>query len=54
MGTEISLDQVVQSPPPSLALNTSSEGASTSSLGNLFQCLTTLSKDCPSSALVLV
>ena len=28
--------------PSNLALNTSSDGASTTSLGNLFQCLTTL------------
>ncbi|PKU33570.1 hypothetical protein llap_16126 [Limosa lapponica baueri] len=28
--------------PSSLALNTSRDGASTASLGNLFQCLTTL------------
>ena len=42
IGRDISHQTALLTAPSSLALNTSREGASTTSLGNLFQCLTTL------------
>ena len=42
IGRDTSLQTMLLTAPSSLALSVSREGASTASLGNLFQCLTTL------------